>query len=100
MDRLPGRAGRDPGALGAPRASSAAALHSTIGLDAEIDYDKLTQDIVYRKGGVNQIVNNFRDVVAKNLATTLRRAATVRSWRPRSAPAWTRGVMGTRRRWR
>lgn len=53
-------------------ASSAAALHSTIGLDAEIDYDKLTQDIVYRKGGVNQIVNNFRDAVAKNLATTLK----------------------------
>ena len=54
-------------------ASSAAALRTRpSGLDAEIDYDKLTQDIVYRKGGVNQIVNNFRDVVAKNLATTLR----------------------------
>ena len=100
MDRLPGRLAAIL-ERSARRGTSSAALHFDHRPDAEIDYDKLTQDIVYRKGRREPDRQQLRDAVAENLATTLQEGGDRKELEAAiRASMDTRGATGTPRRWR
>jgi hypothetical protein len=55
------------------RALSAAAIHQTgAGRPSELDYEAIAKELMFRRGGVNQITKNLRDEVVQKVAKVLK----------------------------
>jgi HK97 family phage portal protein len=58
--------------------STAVIQQSRLGrqLDEDLDYDALAKEIVYRSGGARKITQNFKDDIARKVATALKEGET------------------------